>query len=127
MFSVKKFKQFKLPVICLLSVMIIAAFGASTASAKWINFQFKNFSGRTIMRLYVSQHNYRKWGEDMCGDSVLRNGEVASIRYNDRSRYFDIKVVWMDGSDSIWENYDFKNMWRLTLFQDGSTYRISKN
>ena len=126
-FSVKKSKQFKLSVICLLSVIIIATLGTSTASAKWINFQFKNFSGRTIKNLYVSQSNYHKWGEDMCGKSVLMNGEVASIRYNNTSRYFDIKVVWMDGSDAIWERYDFKNMRRLTLYPDGSRYRISKN
>ena len=123
----RRSKLLNLCALCLLSVLILSTFGAGTAFAKWVNYTFKNYSGRTIKRLYISSSGYDKWGDDMCGSSVLSNGESLSMRYNNTSRYFDIRVVWMDDSKATWSKYDFKGMWRLTLYDEGSVYRISKN
>ena len=106
---------------------MLSTLGADSALAKWINYSFKNYSGHTIKNLYISSSGYRKWGDDMCGSSVLSNGESLSMRYNNTSRYFDIKVVWMDGSSATWSKRDFKGMWRLTLFKNGSNYYITNN
>ena len=123
----RRFKFVNVCCVFLLSVVILSLIGADLASARWINYSFVNRSGRTIKNLYISQAGYRYWGDDMLGNSVLSHGSSWSMRYNNTSRYFDIKVVWMDGSSVTWDNYDFRGMWRLTLRRRGSRYSISKN
>ena len=123
----KKSKLFKICSLCFFSMLFFSMCGADSAYAKWVTYSFKNYSGRTIKSLYVSSSGYNKWGDDMCGSSVLSSGESLSMKYNNRTRYFDVKVVWMDGSSTTWSKKDFKAMWRLTLYRNGSTYYLTNN
>ncbi len=123
----KSSKLLNVCAVCLLSMLVLSMLGADEASAKWKNYSFKNYSGRTIKNLYISRSGYDKWGNDMCGSSVLSHGESLNMRYDNKYHYFDIKVVWMDNTHSTWSKYNFRSMWRLTLYRDGSVYRISKN
>lgn len=124
----KKSKLFNVGLLCLLSSVIISVFGVNIALAKMQNVTFVNYSGKNIYFLYVSESSYNKWGQDLVGKGqVLYNGGSNSFRYNNKYRYYDIKVVFGDGSDAVWDNYDLRSAWKLTIYQDGSRYRIKKN
>ena len=113
--------------MCLLSVLFITTFGVGTASAKWVKYSFVNYSGRTIKALYITSSGYDKWGKDLLGNSVLYNGNSVSLQYSNEYRYYDVKIVWNDGSDTTWSKVDYKSVWRKTLYLDGSTYYIKSN
>ena len=48
--------------------------------------------------------------------TVLANGDSAGCWYDDKSSYFDVKVVFADGSDAVFWHHDFKDLWRLPMF-----------
>ena len=100
-----------------LAVIVLSTLDAGIASAKRRNFSFVNYSGRIVSYLYITQSSYRKWGADLIGSStVLANGDSAGCWYDDKSSYFDVKVVFADGSDAVFWHHDFKDLWRLPMF-----------
>ena len=114
--------------ICLLSVLIIFVLGNGTALAKRHNFSFANYCGRSVVLLYINASSANTWGSDILGrGNILANGDSFGCWYNDKYRYFDVKVVFADGSDAVFSRYDFKNLWRLTLYKKGNTYYIKGN
>ena len=126
----KHSNRLNLRLVSLLLSLIIITLAANAALAARKNYNFVNYSGKTIKNLYVSLSSDGNWGSDHLGSSeVLINGKSLSCWYNDRYRYFDIKVVFMDNSDLIWYKYDFKGVWRLTLHvYDGKYgYALSNN
>lgn len=123
----RKSRLFNVCVLLLMSLLIISTLGATSASAKWVNYNFYNYSGRTIKNLYITSSKYGNWGSDLLKSSVLSNGGSVGLRYDNRVRYFDVKVVWMDGSSVTWSSYDYRSVWRITLYRKGSTYYIKGN
>lgn len=123
----RKSKLINLCAVCLLSVLMLSSFGAGTASAKWVSYSFVNYSGYTIKRLYISDSRSGVWGKDLLGSSVLANGNSVRLKYNNRARYFDIKVVWMDDSTSTCSRHDYKSVWRVTMYRDGSSFYVRNN
>ena len=114
--------------IFLLSILVLSVLGADVASARWRNYSFVNYSGRTIKRLYITGSSSGNWGDDILGSSVLSNGDSVSLRYNDSVRYFDIKVVFMDDDYLTYWRYDYRSVWRVTLFRkDYDTYSVRSN
>lgn len=123
-------RNFKLRSVCgvlLLAAIILSTFGAGTASARRRNFSFVNYSGRIVSYLYITQSAYRKWGHDLIGSTVLANGDSCGCWYDDRIRYFDVRVVFSDGSDAVFMRHSFRGLWRLTLFNRNGTYTIRSN
>lgn len=124
----KRFKLFNAFLSCLLSVLILSTIGADSAFARWIDYSFVNYSGRIIKYLYITATGYDSWGSDILGSSVLGNGDRVGLRYNDDYRYYDVKVVFSDGSDVVFGGHDYRSLWRLTIFhKGGNTYTISSN
>ena len=121
-------KRFKFCVALVLVMLCLCVFNVGTASAKWRNFSFVNYSGKIISYLYISRVGYNKWGDDILGSSVLGQGDSHPCRYNDSYRYFDVKVVFSDGRDAVFSGHDFRSLWRLTIFQRNSGgYTIRSN
>lgn len=123
----RRSKILRVCVSCFLSVMILSTFGAGSALARRVSYSFVNYSGYTIKNLYITATGYNKWGSDLLGRSVLSNGDSVSLRYDNSTRYFDVKVVWMDGSDTTWSRVDYRSVWRKTLYRDGSTFYLRSN
>ena len=87
-----------------------------------------NYSGRTIKKLYITGSSSGDWGKDILGSSVLSNGDSVNLRYNDSVRYFDIKIVFMDDDYLTYWKYDYRSVWRVTLFRkDYDTYSVRSN
>ena len=121
-------RKSKLFSVCLISILFISTFGVGVASARRRNFSFINYSGRIVKYLYISQSGYDKWGYDILGNlTMLANGDSCGCWYNDNYRYFDVKVIFADGSDAIFVNHDFRRLRRLTLLNRGGTYTIRSN
>ncbi len=121
-------KKYKLFFLCLLSVLVFTAFGSGTAFARWKSYSFHNHSGRIIKYLYITSSGSGDWGGDLLGSEVLGSGDSVSLRYNDDVRFFDVKVVFSDGSDVTFWKADYKNVWRKTIFhRGGTTYTLSSN
>ena len=120
-------KKLKVVGLCFLSACIIFTFGVGIALAKRVSYSFINYSGNTIKNLYITGSSYRKWGPDLLGSSVLSNGNSVSLNYDNSVRYFDVKVVWMDGSDTTWSRLDYRGVWRKTLYREGSTFYLRSN
>ena len=115
----KRSKQFKLSIICSLSIMFLFALGAKQASAKWVNYSFVNHSGLTIKNLYITSSGYGNWGKDLLGSSVLHNGNRVNLRYNNNSRYFDVKVVFMNNDYVTFMRSNYGYAKRITLYRSG--------
>lgn len=112
--------------VCLLAVIVLSTFGSDSAYAKHVDYLLNNLSGRVIRNLYIYASGHKNL-KDMLGSSVLVNGDTWSMWYENKYRYFDIIIVWSDGSTAEWYRYDFRGMWRLTVYRDGDYYRIRKN
>ena len=124
----RKSKIFSACVSCILSLLILSAYGADSAFASWKNYSFVNYTGRTIRNLYITATGYNKWGSDLLGNSVLGNGDSVSLRYNNDYRYYDIKVIFSGGDEIVFEKCDYKAVWRMTIFHRyGSTYTVRRN
>ena len=124
----KSSKLFNICIVCLMSILILSALGAGQAYAKWVNYSFVNHSGRTIKNLYITSTGYDSWGKDLLGSSVLSNGESVGLRYNNNVRYFDLKVVFMDNDYVTFSRYDYRSIWRVTIYRSGSNrYTIQGN
>ena len=120
-------KKSKVRILCLLSVFFLSMLDAKSAFAKRVSYSFVNYSGRTVKRLYITGYDYNNWGSDILGDSVLSNGDSVSLNYDNKVRFFDVKVVWMDNSSTTWKKFSYKSVWRVTLYRDGSTYYLKGN
>jgi hypothetical protein len=123
----RKSKLFNVCVLLLMSLLIVSTLGATSASARWVNYTFYNYSGRTIKSLYITGSRYGSWGSDLLRQSILSNGGSVGLRYDNKVRFFDVKVVWMDGSSTTWKKHDYRSAWRITLYRKGSTYYIKNN
>ncbi|MBQ2617017.1 MAG: hypothetical protein IJF90_09170, partial [Synergistaceae bacterium] len=110
-------------------VLILSTFGADSALAKWKDFSFINYSGKSVLFLYIVQSGRRDWGKDFLSSSpaVLLNGDSIACTYNNKYRYFDIRVVFSDWTEAIFRRHDFRELWRLTLFDRSGTYTIRSN
>ena len=108
-------------------VVLVLVIMASVASAAWRDFSFVNYSGRTIKYLYISRSGYDSWSDDILGSYVLGHGESYECTYDNRFRYFDIKVVFSDGEEQICWGHDFRNLWRLTFYRSNGNYYVRSN
>ena len=123
----KNSKFFKVFMVCLTVLFVFTLLTENQASAEMVEFNLVNLSGRTMKRMYVSDTGADGLGVDILGDDVLRSGQSINPYYNDRYRYFNIRVVWTDNTYLTWSNYDLKGVWRLTLYKDGGTYYLRNN
>lgn len=122
----KRFNSFKRRVV-VFSLLLVSVLWTNAALAARKNFDFVNYSGNTIRYLYISSSDDPRWGYDILGSSVLANGYSVGCWYDNRYRYFDVKVIFSSGQEAVFSMHDFRSMWRLTIFRRGSTYYIRNN
>ncbi len=91
-----------------------ATVGSSTS------FGLANATGSAISELYVSPTKSKTWGKDILGDHTIENGEVWKITVPQaKGRCMqDLKVVFDDNSEAIWESLDLCDLTKITLTYD---------
>ena len=109
------------------------AFAAAAVSASLVSsaglaqgrqdFTLVNRTGYTISEVYVAPTRSDDWEEDVMGQDVLNNGDVVEITFPKREStcIYDIAVVFDDGEEADWRNFNLCEVSRITLFYNNST------
>jgi hypothetical protein len=130
MIAMKNFKF--LPMFVLVLGIVIGSFSNTAQAATWQNLEIVNTTGKTIDSVYLVISGYEGWGKDLLGDTVIKNGDSKTIRYNADYSRFDFKIVFSDGKAVNWQADNALTLtgkWRLTLFLNTQTkkYRVRYN
>ena len=100
-----------------------------TASQGRLNFELHNETGYQIDEVYVSPNNTTDWQEDVLGQDVLSNHESVDIKFSRQKHdFWDLKVVFKGGKESIWYKFDLSQITDITIsFKNGKAYSTTKN
>lgn len=117
-----------------IAVMAATAVGyAQSATVKRsspvLDFDLLNATEYTIAELYVSPSNSTKWGEDVLGRDVLRNGETVELKFSrsETECSWDIKIVDEEDDEVIWEDIDLCKWAHITLkWENGRAFATFK-
>lgn len=108
-----------------ISVLAIALGFISTAKAERLNLDFDliNKTGWDIKAVYVSPAASDEWEENLL-KSPLLDGETLEVSFSPKlsSKKWDIKIVWVDGGDSVfWRGYDLSEISKLSIYYNAKT------
>jgi hypothetical protein len=101
-------------------ILIFAFTFGNVAFAGDADFTVFNQTGYTINNLYVSPDNDNDWGKDILGKGYLNNRAKRLITFNKRSRQcvYDLKVIFEDGEEAEWQDFDLCTISKITLKYD---------
>lgn len=96
---------------------------AALSTAAWAgkqDFTLTNDTGYDIAEVYVSPVNTDDWEEDVMGRDILEDGNNVTITFSARDKVckYDLKVVWTDGDEATWDNFDLCTISEITLHWD---------
>lgn len=88
-----------------------------------------NDSDMSIAFLYAVPMYREDWGEDLVGTEIMNCGDFRSIRYSPNDSLYKIKIQLAgEGGEAVtWYNVDLLDTWRLSIWHDGSEFKLSKN
>ena len=106
----------------LAAFMVVAMAGTAFAGSQ--DFELENGTGRTIAYIYLSPSNENAWiyQDELGPNDVLRPGESIFITFSprDRVRYWDIKVVYDNNKEDVWEDLDLYRIFNITIRPGGT-------
>lgn len=107
-------------VFVLLALLLGTVFNTTLARAGNQDFTLVNRTGYQIDEVYVSRVNNRNWGHDVMGRKTLSDDESVDITFDapDRACRWDLKVVYNDGDEAVWNNLNLCNINKVSLFWD---------
>ncbi len=99
------------------------------ASQSRLNFELHNETGYEITEVYVSPNTTEDWQEDILGQDTLPNKESVNIKFSrSKQDYWDLKVVFKGGKESVWYKFDLSQITDITIsFRNGKAYSTTKN
>lgn len=102
------------------AALVAVAMSGTAAVAGMQDFVLVNATGYTISEVYVSPVSTADWEEDVMGRDVLGDGENVTIHFSpqDRVCHYDLKVVWDDGDEATWDDFDLCTLSVITLHWD---------
>ena len=115
----EKFQFLKITFIAL--IFSVALTGTAFAGRQ--DFTLVNLTGRDIINLYITPSDTFYWDNDILGLDILENGDSTHIRFSrkETDRYWDMKAIFSDGNDWVWEDIDLFSVSLITLRFDGMT------
>lgn len=117
-----------------LSTLVFSALAlcaAASVSAENLDFTLLNKTGYAINEVYVSSAATNDWEEDVLGKDQFGNGDRVNILFDSGSKgcNWDMKVVYEDEEEAVWERLDLCEISSVTLRYDrskGSTWAETK-
>ena len=101
-------------------IFAVALILISSSSAFANTFAFSNESGRSITGLYFRESGTSGWGNNCIssGDSIP-SGHGVSVSTGYNAQYWDIRVVYSNGSSDSWVRLDFYTNQKVTISRNG--------
>lgn len=103
---------------------VLAWSGATAALAQmYEKITLVNSTGYTISEIYISAATSGSWEEDVLDWNVLGDGEEFEVDFRraDNTCDWDLKVVYTDGEEAIWDGLDLCADWHFELFYNART------
>jgi hypothetical protein len=97
---------------------------SSTALAQGLqDFRLVNRTGYEIREVYVSPTTTDSWEEDVMGKDFFKNGTSVTIRFHPSTStcHYDLKVVYSDGDEAFWNDFNLCAITEITLYYDHET------
>lgn len=92
--------------VLIAGIAVVALLSTSVAASQDKNLDFKliNSTGLGIDKVFLSPTSSEKWGEDVMGRDVLKNGESVDIKFHSSETEckWDLKVVDEEKDSIIW-------------------------
>ena len=97
------------------------ATGASLLRAGDQDFVLVNKTGYDIDEVYLAPANQKSWGEDVMDKDILANGAKVPIEFSHKEKecIWDMKIVFSDEEEAIWEDFDLCEVQEITLKYQG--------
>ena len=85
------------------------------------DFVLINRTGYDIDEVYVALPNQKDWGEDIMESDTLDNGQKVTIQFSHKEKEcnWDMRIVFSDGEEAIWEDFDLCAVSEITLRYEG--------
>ena len=85
------------------------------------DFVLINRTGYDIDEVYVALPNQKDWGEDIMESDTLDNGQKVTIQFSHKEKEcnWDMRIVFSDGEEAIWEDFDLCTVSETTLRYEG--------
>jgi len=85
------------------------------------DFVLVNKTGYDIDEVYVAPANQDSWGDDVMEEDTLDNGEKVTIQFSRKEKecLWDLKVVFSDEDEVVWEDFDLCTVHEITLRYEG--------
>lgn len=106
----------------LVAPLALLASTAALAQAQQ-DFTIINATGYRIDEVYVAPTKSEDWEGDVLGRDVLGDGDEVEIQFSPKEQvcYYDIRIVWDDGSDADWHGFNLCEVSRITLHYNRKT------
>ncbi len=111
-------------VIAAAGAIMLAATAAVPALAQmYEKITIVNSTGYTISQIYISPAHVDVWEEDVLDVDVLADGQNVRIDFRaaDNTCDWDLKVVYDDGEEAVWQGLDLCEDWHFELFYNART------
>lgn len=115
-----------LSAIYLFSLLGVAS---SFAAEGDLDFTLHNKTGKVLDEVYVGPTTSEEWGDDIMGKDVVGEDESVRITFHPKAtaKHWDLKIVFQDGSSSVWTNFDLTTIDEITVsYKDGKPWATWK-
>ncbi|QYJ05954.1 hypothetical protein [Qipengyuania flava] len=101
------------------------AFGGATAAMAQMyeKIRLVNSTGYTIAQIFISAGHKQTWEEDVLDWDVLEDGQTFDLdmRRADNTCDWDLRVVYSDGDEAVWDGLNLCDNWHFELFYNART------
>ncbi|MPN52273.1 hypothetical protein SDC9_199929 [bioreactor metagenome] len=104
----------------MLALVCTPLLATTVAHADNLDFSLVNKTGYVISEIYVSSASTSDWEDDVMGSDVLGKNESVDIEFEKGSKgcKWDMKVVYDDGEEAVWENLNLCSISKVSLRYD---------
>lgn len=101
--------------IFVLAAFLVTVIQSEAFAANWRNMEVYNNTGYTINKLHITAREQPNWGPDLLGDYVLYNGGHTSFSYDADYQYYEIRIIFSNGSEHKWTGSQALNFYGSTM------------
>lgn len=93
------------------------------------DFTLINKTGKVLEEVYIGPTASEEWGNDVMGQDTVGKDQSVHITFSPKAEadHWDLKIVFEDGSSSVWTNFDLTTIDEITVsYKDGKPWATWK-